>query len=88
VLCPAEQDWLSDYSALVDRYTEGTGLPPGTLSSWNPVDRVLILVVQAAPEFCGGDAICLPSGATACLVMGSTHFWFWSNVEDYLGAGY
>jgi GINS complex subunit 1 len=92
VLCPAEQDWLSDYSALVDRYTAGTGLPPGTLLAYTvppePADRVLIRVVQAAPEFCGGDAICLPSGATACLVMGSTHFLFWSDVEEYLRAGY
>jgi hypothetical protein len=93
VLCPAEEEWLTQYSAMVDRYTATTGLPPGTLvahSNTPPVssDRVLVRVVHEADEFAMGAAICLESGATACLINGSTHFLLLSDIEEYLRAGY
>jgi GINS complex subunit 1 len=93
ILCPAEEDWLVQYGALVDRYTGTTGLPPGTLVAHSmapPVssDRVLVRVVNEAQEFADGAAICLESGATACLVLGSTHFLLLSDMEEYLRAGY
>jgi hypothetical protein len=93
ILCPAEEEWLVQYSALVDRYTGTTGLPPGTLVAHSmapPVssDRVLVRVCQEADEFANGAAICLDSGATACLVLGSTHFLLLSDMEEYLRAGY
>lgn len=93
ILCPAEEEWLVQYGALVDRYTATTSLPPGTLVSHSmapPVssDRVLVRVVNEAEEFADGAAICLDSGATACLVLGSTHFLLLSDMEEYLRAGY
>jgi hypothetical protein len=93
ILCPAEEEWLTRYSAMVDRYTATTGLPPGTLvahSNTPPVssDRVLVRVVHEADEFAMGAAICLESGATACLINGSTHFLLLSDIEEYLRAGY
>jgi GINS complex subunit 1 len=93
ILCPAEEEWLVQYGALVDRYTGTTGLPPGTLVAHSmapPVssDRVLVRVVNEAKEFADGAAICLESGATACLVLGSTHFLLLSDMEEYLRAGY
>jgi GINS complex subunit 1 len=93
ILCPSEEEWLRQYRTIVDRYTATTGLPPGTLVAHSMVppvqnDRVLIRVVTEAEEFAGGDAICLESGATACFVLGSTHFVLLNDVEEYLRAGH
>jgi len=87
VLCPAEMEYLQDYSDLIQRYTQATcqwddlrahHMPP------QPFDRCQVRVMDGS-QFEG--PIVLESGQSVVLSKGSTHYLLWSDVEEYVRNG-
>lgn len=93
-LCPAEEDFLSSYSDLIQQYTNNIGLGdidndflrsnavPPLVSN----ERVQVRVLNPVGD---GTEVALESGATANFTMvGSTHYLLWNDVEEYVRSGH